>query len=388
MAAPSNAYRNKSLWMRGGTTNYEHKVAILQEDKATMLERFYLDDLVAVKVDGTNDGVIGAVIIGGDNEKMHNITTRGGVGRVRVQGQTARLLNDAGLNTKGNATIEDIIVQWGNLVALQIKYDSAYYLSSSNLGLRWRVGGGAWSDVTLHTYLAQNSTLSLVGEFNPDLEIGQSVELQLVHTNPEGTYYSPSVNVVAGERVQSFDAIRRNSPCSETGQTYETLWMFEDQVALLPTVTTEAAVTGIYVYTDYTMTTVMPSGWYLGFADDKVFFVDTNGQITHYTICAPSIPTLYVAAEYQGADPELQSGKYVVVAYLSDVYTSNIVVNGRIDKTEVAGPSAKYFTLTINAGTISAYSLPYDLSDGVYYFFDVSSNIIGQTIQVQPGSIN
>lgn len=103
MAAPNNAYRNKSLWMRGGTTNYEHKVAILQEDKATMLERFYLDDLVSVKVDGTNDGVIGAVIIGGDNEKMHNIATRGGVGRVRVNGQTARLLNDAGLNTRAKA---------------------------------------------------------------------------------------------------------------------------------------------------------------------------------------------------------------------------------------------------------------------------------------------
>src|SRR5690606_3667445 len=163
MAAPNNAYRNKSLWMRGGTTNYEHKVAILQEDKATMLERFYLDDLVAVKVDGTNDGVIGAVIIGGDNEKMHNITTRGGVGRVRVQGQTARLLNDAGLNTLGlvinSLGVEYTYTNW--MIVASLEFKSAYDLETTEFGIEFKKPtDSTWLKQVLGTFISPNSSVT------------------------------------------------------------------------------------------------------------------------------------------------------------------------------------------------------------------------------------
>lgn len=196
MAAPIEAYRNKSLWMRGGTTNYEHKVAILQVNKATMLARFYLDDLVVAKVDGTNDGVIGVVIIGGENEKMHNIATRGGVGRARVNGQTARLLNDAGLNTLGmtsqpttitNPTIVDLPID-------EFTSKSAFY-SGGSFGVSISLDSGStWSDFEMgfHT----QDTIELSGEINlgevPGLPLKatDTVLLRTYHENEEGRKYS------------------------------------------------------------------------------------------------------------------------------------------------------------------------------------------------------
>ena len=199
MAAPNNAYRNKSLWMRGGTTNYEHKTAILQEDKATMLERFYIDDLVSVKVDGTNDGVIGVVIIGGDNEKMHNITTRGGVGRVSVNGQTARLLNDAGLNTKGMSDVPILIdSSLGNFTA-KATHKSAYYFDGlakmqyktwDEEKNKW----GLWLEMDVINNVPQNTESEEISSvsFNritPGMR-AHGIILRSCHENSEGVYFS------------------------------------------------------------------------------------------------------------------------------------------------------------------------------------------------------
>lgn len=105
MAAPIGAYRNRSLFARKGTADIEHLIAILQVSENVMKARFYLDDLVAAKLPDGTEGVAGAVIIGGANEAMHNLTTRGGSYYGDDEDDNKiRLLNDAGLNTKGLVT--------------------------------------------------------------------------------------------------------------------------------------------------------------------------------------------------------------------------------------------------------------------------------------------
>lgn len=211
MAAPNNAYRNKSLWMRDGGVNYEHKTSILQEDKATMLERFYLDDLVVAKVDGTNDGVIGVVIIGGDNEKMHNIATRGGVGRVRVQGQTARLLNDAGLNTYGKSQstmitrLSDSVDNGTGLAvapSLKISTKEGYYNPCDAIIIEWGTSPEAFTYSNDVTYKYRDlgtkdsdfyAPLSAAG-YTP--VVGSTIYVRVKHTNEEGSRYSNTVSYV------------------------------------------------------------------------------------------------------------------------------------------------------------------------------------------------
>ena len=274
MAAPNNAYRNKSLWMRGGTTNYEHKTAILQEDKATMLERFYLDDLVSVKVDGTNDGVIGAVIIGGDNEKMHNITTRGGVGRVRVQGQTARLLNDAGLNTKGKSSEVPLDIELGHRSAKTgiVKFKAAYYLGSGavDYGIRFRQTGG-WQELYGDVPISPAGELSRDFKF-PKLTPNASIEVQSFIRNAEGEYISNSVtSIVFTEAVMmSYDNVPYQGLCNAQKNT--AVYYDVDEITI-----------GTMFFTDSSMQVPAPSG---GYSDGVNYYsYNVNSGVTDIWSC-------------------------------------------------------------------------------------------------------
>lgn len=268
MAAPINAYRNKSLWMRDGGVNYEHNTAILQVNKATMLDRFYLDEIMPA-----NDGVIGLVIIGGQNEQMHNIDTRGGVGRVRVNGQTARLLNDAGLNTLGkvlsfnpptdmdrdNRTIDDV------------EFKTAYYLSGL-VGIRYYQPEYGTTEMEISDYISQNNTFTR-SYYLPGVYTRNPVVVYAFVQNDEGEYRTPAVYI----DIEQYFLMMSYNPSSSfllcgmvrTNQIYPD--------------TLEIGI-GTQFYTDVNLTIKANTG---GYSDGQFYytFINTTG-VTEIVDCA------------------------------------------------------------------------------------------------------
>lgn len=69
---------------------------------------FHLDMLVLVEHKDYGVGFLGAVMAGGNNEKYHNLDKRASGYVVEYQGNSYRILNDAGLNTLGDCEIRHI----------------------------------------------------------------------------------------------------------------------------------------------------------------------------------------------------------------------------------------------------------------------------------------
>lgn len=384
MAAPAGAYRSKSLFIRDASGNKEHLCAILQVDRATMLSRFYLDGIIALKQPDGTDGVVGAVIIGGTNETMHNVATRGGVGRVRLPGGTARLLNDAGLNTYGFASLGSYITSWANHLRMTINVLSAFYVNTDNVGIRYKKSTSpTWISFMFGTTLAENSSTQISQLINPELTLGDTLQIQFITVNAEGTWYSPTINKFVDGRIAYFDALVRSSACSDVGEVVGEVWFMEADSDRLPTVTTTSQNTNIFAYNSETLTAKYANVWLMGMDGNKAFYVDASGQITRYEECAVSVPIASVGVEQD------VNGEFKVFIFLSAVFSGNITLNGRIDVASQSTAFAKYFTITIPAGQqMGESSQTYNLSNGTYYLYNVSSDLPGQTIIVQSGPLN
>lgn len=191
MSAPPQVYRAYKFVARKGTSNVSNLAAIMQVNRATMLSRFYLDSLFAVKGQDGTDGVIGLVRIGGENEKMHNTTTRGGVGRARLSDGDYRMLNDAGLNTKGIVLSASIPNQQGHVSAVtgEIRFKSAYYIASANTqyGVKYRQDFDSWQELYAEQSLNANSEVTLTFKF-PTLRPNTGLDVRPFIRNSEGEY--------------------------------------------------------------------------------------------------------------------------------------------------------------------------------------------------------
>lgn len=180
MSAPIIAYRTKSLFV----DSKEHLIAKLQVDYATMKSRFHLDELLTVQIDENTNGVIGCVTIGGANEAMHNITTRGGVGRIG----NMRMLNDAGLNTYATSYSDPFQVLRVDTTSFSFDVISSYYSNTVRARLYYKYG----VDWLLHydtnsINVPKNSTdtFTSINPFN-GLKAGDFAEFKVVVTNEEG----------------------------------------------------------------------------------------------------------------------------------------------------------------------------------------------------------
>lgn len=192
MAAPFFAYTNRELNI--GTN--KHYVAKLDTNYNTMKSIFYLDDFV--NVDGV--GVIGCVTIGGANEAMHNIATRGGVGRIG----NMIMLNDAGLNTYGKSTVVYITPVSGSFdsgtgvsttPSIKIDNKEAFYVDTTSIVLEW----GDTSSSFPYSYDATSLYFTLGKDQSVEIPllytgytpiVGNDVFVRVKHTNSEGTHTS------------------------------------------------------------------------------------------------------------------------------------------------------------------------------------------------------
>lgn len=182
MAAPSTAYTGLSLYMG----DCEHGQAKLDTDYTTMKTKFYLDDVI-----GGKEGVVGCVILSGNNAKLHNLDTRGGKGRIG----NMQMLNDGGLNIKS-------FVEWlsnleirANAIRISTNTFVPFYNYAVNLYLTCNVYRGGILISIEENFITFN--VDKKGEFvnavvsiidSDKFEAFDEVEFTLRTVNEEGTF--------------------------------------------------------------------------------------------------------------------------------------------------------------------------------------------------------
>lgn len=381
MAAPSHLFTHKVVSQKTGRADKLVLLTSAAESSTVLKTRFYLDGFFIREHNGVKKWA-GYCIVGSTNYYMHAEARHSWL-RERRNGQDIVVFWDAGLNTMGFGSIVNTVTLWANHIIYNAEYVAAYYNDTSNIGVRWKLSTAPTWNTTMFTQaILQGQTVARQEFFNPELQLGQQLHIQLINVNPEGTFMSPTVVLNLDKRVKQFDTYVRSTPCSTTGEVQDVVWFFENEYDNIGSVTTTSANTGIYAYRSHLMTTKYANTWLFAFDNFKAYRVDANGQITHYQECTPVVPMLYVAAEQD------VNGNYVVVAYMMEPMATNVVVNGRLDVGDPSTSFAKPFTLVIPAGQTLIESAPYNLSDNTYRFYNVTSNIPDQTILTQGGNIN
>lgn len=380
MSAPITAYRKKSFFTRYNNTNIEHLIAIIQQSDAIHLSRFYLDGYMPVRLDDGKEGGIGYVIIDGENATMHNLNKRGGSQRMRVGGDVVQLLNDGGLNTFGKASRTATIYKWANNMGFTVSFKSSYYSLSSEFGVKHRKKGGTeWSKVTAGTGLEKDSNVTVDVHLDSAYQESEVIEILPYIINEEGESNMTITEVTTDENVWSYGGVKRAVSCSTVNQEGIIIWVKESQWANIGNVTQTDANTGIFLYTDVKMNTLVSGNFWLYGLDGNKSFRVQSGEIRMYENCTstPPVVTLFY---------EMAIGNvYRFKAKVSSPYNQDITVTARIDISQEVTASAKYLTLTIPAGQTEVQEpITRDLSDNTYHFYNEQVTPASLTLVVTP----
>lgn len=383
MAAPNSAYRSEVI--HDGTTianSAKGLIAIPSAEEAVLKARFYLDWIMAFEKDGVR-GFIGGVTHLSDNYYMHNTARHYTLRGRGPAGQLIYWFNEAGLNTLGISIINGANLYWANNVRFNITFKSAWFVNTSQMGIQYRLAGsGTWNTHwILGESLPQQQQVTSNRLFDPNLAPGQNLQVRPIIVNNEGSYYGDIELITLLDRVYQYDAFFRTSACNDSGQINVSFWIKEGDADDLSTVTTTSSSTGIFFWKNIELTTKADSGWYMGLQEDKSFFVNSNGEVTHYQNCPVSPPVITLAVE------EDVNGNMQVWATLDGPQPNIITVTGRIDvQPDEATPAGESFTITIAAGQVVAtdpnFAMP-RTSGVTYYWVGVGSAPGGYVINKQ-----
>lgn len=143
-AAPSNAFRTKSLKATKGSTTIDCLIAIPTETAAVLKARFYLDEILAVdEYDSAGAkiaGFIGACRVGSANHAMHNTArhfTLDGTNNGQLD-----FFNDAGLNTLGIVLQPAVPGFDGVQAVFDVTVIAAYFVNTDGLIMNYSINGG------------------------------------------------------------------------------------------------------------------------------------------------------------------------------------------------------------------------------------------------------
>lgn len=311
MAAPISAYRNGKLNMGTPSDPKSHLIAILQTSKSVMLSRFYLDDLLPVKLPDGTDGVVGAVIIGGENEKMHNITTRGGGGRIMVAGQPARLLNDAGLNTLGIVTAfsPPSTMDRDNRTIDGSEFKTAFYLGGL-VGIRYYQPEFGTTEQEISDYVAENTVFQR-SFYLPGVYTRSPVNVYAFVQNDEGEYRTPifSIEIDNKRIMMSYDTSPSFLLCGMTRN--NTIYADTLEIGI-----------GTRFYTDVNMTIAAITG---GYSDGENFYsYNTSTGVTSVTACSSApdrTPFEYITRADDAGIACAVAGENEYTIYFQDIGT-------------------------------------------------------------------
>lgn len=383
MSAPSTVYNTEILEFKlDETTKFSNRLALKLSEYGSNIKTLFYLDLLLIPDKGDTNGFIGAVILGGENANMH-ATARYGKGRLAYNGSSPVyiILNDGGLNTAGKPTINNNTTQFSNLIRNNYTFLSAYYVDTDFTGVRYRVGSGAWTEISFLTTIPQQQSLTVTKDFASTGTKGDLLEMQAVIKNAEKPMYSASTVIALKSAILNYMAFKRTTACATSGQESVTIWITDDVIDLLNTVTETPSATGLYLYTDVEQTTLVGAGWYYGLYDTRSFYVGSDGQISYYMNCTPTMGTIYLSLEDNG------EGLYNrVSAFVDPIYPiDNIVITGRVDTDpSFSTPNGENFSVTILAGQIIGYD-SMNLPTGVtYYWQGATATPSGFTLVLNP----
>lgn len=297
MAAPSSAYTGFSLF----TGDCEHGQAILAPDYSTFKTRFYLDEVI-----GGKEGVVGCVTIGGLNASYHNLTTRGGKGRFG----NLQVLNDGGLNTKGDTTITSTSSDLENGgLNITLNYKSAYYVDT-DFYLRARIiSGGSWTNYFIKS-LSMNQTstdtnLKVDIDYSLPLVAGDLLEVQAYSSNAEGD--SPAT-------TSQFVTIKAWLKQMKYGTTAELA--YERTTTEDVYINTKILDIGSILYSNENPGAVPPAGFYMNVEDNFYFEIDSSGIVINKNEYTPSSPLNYVpSAQRISSDSDFGTYEFKLIIY-------------------------------------------------------------------------
>ena len=233
---------------------------------------------------------------------------------------SAELLNDAGLNRKPELEISqplpDIEPKFANWINLTLAGRSAFYTNTEDTGISYKINSGSWVDVWLDENYSLKEKINRYlrginsrggGDNNISLPVtfikGDTIYFRAISKNTEGTKYGEDVyNFIADENIFRFIAWRLESP---SGDILEDAFAFcyEGEESDLASVTTTPTATDIILYyNEYFLNTeTLDSGWWLlNEYPEKAFWVDSNGQVTHYNTRTMSTPYIRLCVIYAG----------------------------------------------------------------------------------------
>lgn len=293
MAAPSNAYRTKTVRLQK-ESEVTHLLAILQVDKATHLDRFYLDDILAVRLEDGTEGVIGIVNEGSNNFYMHN-TSRHGSGR---HGSEGIWLNDGGLNTLDKTLLgsNGFLTLWANYMRAHLEVKASWYNNTTAYGFEFKKpADSVWTRVALSpAVIPQKTTLSQNWRLPAGFEPLTNYQIRFFNTNAEGTWINPTIyNVTTGPYIIEEQFQQRTVACTTTA-TEVILFIPSSTRSTMATLTGTPVTADLYAWTGENFDTPPAQGWYFSHDDGYSYYYDSNFGFTHRQFCQV-VPTIKVS---------------------------------------------------------------------------------------------
>ena len=162
---------------------------------------FYLDYLFPTTIAGENC-FIGGVKVGSGYYYMHK-ETRLSPFAVRYNAEDFILLNDAGLNTLPYISVQIPTVKWANYTKIKMTVTSAYYSSTTEYGIYYRVRGTTeWiknqAGYSVNSKTTKNDMRLITGAAD---HAGVTIEFKGYAINEEGEFQSSVYSFVTDDAI-------------------------------------------------------------------------------------------------------------------------------------------------------------------------------------------
>lgn len=359
MAAPNNAYRTKTVRLQKGS-EVTHQLAILHVNKATHLDRFYLDGILTVMLESGAEGMIGIVNEGSNNFYMHN-TSRHGSGR---HGSEGIWLNDGGLNTLGEISNLSDALLYSNFITVATRPKSAWYVNTSDWGIEIKLVSQTWTQavkLSMGTLAQQLHPASRYYLFRPfSFFEGNNVNIRAYLTNAEGEFVSDAITRTLQDSLHQVLAATRPTVCG-ADTTTGVLMSEATRLFIQSFSSTSDQSTGHYIYAGsdpeepYNTVTgqllAAPAGIYAyldGADNTKVIHVSALGEIRRADVCIPPVPVIGYLAMLMNVEMDIELS-YLVQQTVNTTYTVSGDIAEFIGDNQVS--PAQAFSVTIPANT-------------------------------------
>lgn len=322
MSAPDGKYSTEYLKVNRNGTNYRwiRQALALTEytDNAHFKQYFKVDKVQHRTTSGNEKVVIGLLNANGTNLRYH-ADARKAKARLVVNGTTYIPLNDSGLNTKAEASVNQVIIAYSNYIKIDCAVFSAYYLKTDSVKVTAynnTTQQTLFSNVVVATNIpAQTSADSMyfIVRESAQAAAGDIITLTITATNGEGDLSTTYGNVVCQgmlDDIVFWQMLSTQDQNPTTGTQYVVVptvdqWNFITNTLLLQSASNWNAtnehdvgtpIKGVQGndFSESALTNTLPAGHYYvvsGLSNAVILLVDSNGKAFGWCNSTYSPPT-------------------------------------------------------------------------------------------------